>query len=275
MNLQDLGATEMIAISIAALAIIGFVKGLIKTLLALICLGVSGYAALWGNEHAHDFTASWSAVPSLWAPKIVAALAGLIAFFVFRYFLNYLVDPFNDSKAGQRFGFGLPAAALSLCAGLALIWASFTGIRYAASLAELRDTQQMLVLKQDNLSAAPSNYLLLRAQRIIDESKVGAWQRGTDPFFQKDKLALSKLLVMYHHEGSRKKMLKNPEISPFINDPDFLKLAYSEEIKDYAEARIPRKIFNAHALQQATSNPQFMSSFHKLDFELLKSIDAK
>lgn len=270
MNLQDLGATEIICICVLALAVVGFLKGLMRTVMALVCLGAAGYAALWGNEHAHDFTTSWSAIPSIWAPKIVALITGLMVFFVCRYLLNFLVDPFNDSKTGKRIGFGLPAACLSLCAGLILIWLGCTGIRYASSLSELRDTQRMLLL-DDSSTAQQTSILILKAQRAIDSSAIGSWQRKTDPFYASGKLTLSKLLVMYHHEPTRIKMLKSPQVSQLLNHPEFIELAYSEDLKQYAESGKPREIFNSQALDKALSQPKLQELFSQLDFNLLKS----
>lgn len=274
MNLQDLGATEIIGICVLALAVVGFLKGLMRTVMALVCLGIAGYAALWGNEHAHDFTASWSAIPSLWAPKIVALITGLVVFFICRYILNFLVDPFNDSKTGQRIGFGLPAAALSLCAGLILIWLGFTGIRYAASLSELRDTQRMILLDQSE-TLQQTSALILKAQRALDKSTVGLWQRSSDPFYTSGKLALSKLLVMYHHEPTRIKLLKNPQISQLLNHPQFIELAYCADLKQYAKSGKPREIFNSSALNKALSQTTFKELFGQLDLNLLEAESAQ
>ncbi len=275
MNLQDLGATEFIGIAILALAVVGFMKGLIRTVFALICLGVAGYAALWGNEHAHDFTASWSnAIPAIWLPKVVALISGLIVFFTCRYLLNFLVDPFNDSKAGKRVGFGLPAAALSLCAGLAILWLGLTGIRYAASLAELRDTQRMLLLEETNDTARQTSALLLKANFLISDSAIGKWQQQTDPLYASGKLALSKLLVMYHHKPTRKALLENPATRKLLNHPTFLELAYSDEIKSYAESGKPREIFNSTSVTKALDNPEFMKSFYLLDLHSFSSNNA-
>lgn len=275
MNLQDLGATEIIGICILALAVVGFLKGLFRTVSALICIGIAGYAALWGNEHAHDFTASWShAVPAIWVPKIVALLTGLVVFFVCRYLLNFLVDPFDDSKTGKRIGFGLPAAALSLVAGLALVWVGATGIRYAASLSELRDTQRMLSIDTPEASKQTS-VLLLRAQRALDESSIGLWQRKSDPLFAKNKLDLSKLLVMYYDEPTRKQLLQDPEVGKFLNHPQFIELAYSDELKNYKVSRKPREIYNSSAVATALEQPEFLSVFQQLDLKLLRSTSAQ
>ncbi|NWK56731.1 CvpA family protein [Verrucomicrobiaceae bacterium N1E253] len=275
MNFQELGLTEIIAICILALAVVGFLKGLFRTVSALICLGIAGYAALWGNEHAHDFTASWThAIPAIWAPKIVALATGLVVFFVCRYLLNFLVDPFDDSQTGRKIGFGLPAAALSLVAGLVLLWLACTGIRYASSLSELRDVQRMLSVDQA-AEVEHTSVLLLRAQRAIDDSSLGLWQRKSDPFYHSDKLPLSKLLILYHHEPSRVELLKNRSVSQFLNQPEFIKLAYSPELKHYAQSGKPRDVYNAKATQEALTNESLMQQFQQLDLDKLRSTYAQ
>lgn len=275
MSLQDLGATEIIAVCVLALAVVGFLKGLFRTVSALVCLGIAGYAAFWGYEHSHDFTASWShAIPAIWAPKILALATGLVVFAICRYLLNFLIDPFDDSKTGKRIGFGLPAAALSLVAGLALVWLGATGIRYAASLSELRDIQRML--RHDNSEVAQqTSALILKAQKALDSSSIGIWQRKTDPFYATGKLALSKLLVLYHDEPTRQKLLEDKSVSSFLNHPQFINLAYSDEIKHYAEFGKSRDIFNSKAVTTALEQPDFLERFQKLDPELLKSTYAQ
>ena len=275
MSFQDLGATEIIGIIILALAIVGFIKGLVRTLSALVCLGAAGYAALWGNEHAYDFTDSWAHdIPAIWLPKIVGLVCGVVVFFACRFLLRFLVDPFNDSKTGKKIGFGLPAAALSLCAGLALIWAGLTGIRYAASMAELRDTQRMLIVENQKEAVTQTSALLLKASQILDASAIGKWQQRTDPLYASGKLALSKLLVMYSNEPTRKKLLENPSTRKLLNNPAFLELAFSDEIKGYAESGRPREIYNSDAIQKILNNAEFMQSFAQIDFSSIPGIDA-
>ncbi len=267
MNLQDLGATEIVAIVIAtgilALAIVGFLKGLIRTVMALLCLGIAGYAGLWGYEHSHDFTDSWSAIPSIWAPKIVALITGTVVFIICRYVLRFLVDPFNQSEAGKKIGFGLPAAALSLCAGLALIWLGFTGVRYATALSELHDTRRVLRL-DDSKSAQDTSALLHKIHTVLDSTSIGKWQRATDPFYASGKLALSKLLVMYYDEPTRLKLLADPKFNELLNSPTFIQLISSEDIKKYAISGKPREIYNSPELLKALNNQDFRKLFFKI-----------
>jgi len=267
MNFQDLGATGIIAIVVLAFAIIGFLKGLMRTVLAMVCLGIAGYTALWGNEHASDLTGPWINNPGPWLPKIIAIITGLAVFFICRYILNFLVDPFNRSKTGKRIGFGLPAAALSLCAGLAILWLSFTGIRYGGSLAELRYTQHQ-VLKDKAESGGASAYaapLLLKAKYSLDASSVGKWHQRTDPFYKPGRVTLCKILVIYHNSPLRSQLLENPALNSLLNDPSFLELAYQEDIKKQAASGNPRALFAADLISTTLSKPEFMELLQKID----------
>ncbi|BDS08871.1 hypothetical protein NT6N_39110 [Oceaniferula spumae] len=269
MNFQDLGATGIIAIIIVAFAAIGFLKGLIRTVFAMVCLGIAGYTALWGNEHASDLTGPWIQNPGPWLPKIIAVVTGLAVFFICRFLLHFLVDPFNASKTGKRVGFGMPAAFLSLCTGLVVLWLAFTGIRYAGSLAEIRHTRHQLLGDDVTIQTTTAEPLLLKAKHALDASSVGQWQRETDPFYQPGKLTLCKLLVMYHDLKTRKIILLDPEINPVLNDPVFIKAAYADAVKDHAQSVRPRELFHDEAVVEALSDPAFSEALGSLDESLL------
>lgn len=244
MSFPDLGATGIIAAVILALTVIGFLKGLIRTLLALICLGVGGYAAFWGNEHASDLTAPWMQNPGPWMPKVIAITTGLVVFFICRYLLHFLIDPFNRSKTGKKIGFGVPAAILSLLAGLTILWLGFTGIRYGGSLAELRYTRHLLLTQDEEYSGNYAPPTLLSAKRALDASSVGKWQRDTDFLDAPDKLLLCKLLILYHHGPTRTQMLKDKALNPLLNDAAFLDLAYDSTVQKLAQSGKPRKLYH-------------------------------
>ncbi len=266
MDLQDLGVAGIIGIVILAFASIGFLKGLIRTVLAMVCLAIAGYAALWGNEHANDLTAPWITQPGEWMPKFIALVTGLAVFFICRFLLNFLVDPFNRSKTGKRIGFGIPAALLSLCSGLVVLWLAFTGIRYGGSLAELRHTRYQLL--KDSESSSTDTYaipLMLKAKHALDASSVGKWQQGTDPFYSPEKLTLCKILIIYHHTQTRETLLKKPALNQVLNHPAFLKLAYEENIKNLARSAKPRELFSEDSVDEALLDPKLMALLRKID----------
>jgi hypothetical protein len=272
MHFQDLGATGIIGIVIVAFAVIGFFKGLIRTALAMVCLGIAGYTALWGHEHATDLTGPWINNPGPWAPKAIAVVTGLLVFFICRYLLNFLVDPFNRSSTGKRIGFGLPAALLSLCSGLAIIWFSFTGIRYSGSLAELRDTRLQILNDDSSGASSYTTPLLLQAKHSLDASSVGQWHLRTDPFYTPGKLTLCQVLVIYHHPQTREKLLKDPALNRLVNHPEFLELAYRKNIKHHAVSGQPRALFAAAPITRTLAHPDFAQLLQKIDLTYLASL---
>jgi len=271
MTLPDIGATGIIGIVIVAFFVIGFLKGLIRTVLAVVCLGIAGYTALWGNEHASDLTGPWLSNPGPWLPKIIAVVTGLAVFFICRYILHFLVDPFNSSKTGKRFGFGLPAAFLSLGSGLLILWIAFTGIRYAGSLAEIRHTRHLVLGEEETGHIAIAEPMLLQAKHALDASTVGQWQRSTDPFDRPGRLTLCKLLVMYHHSQTRQKMLENPEINQVLNDPIFIKAAYDKTVTAHAKSGRPRDLYHDTAVIAALAKTSFLEALNNLDESMLRS----
>lgn len=273
MNLHDFGATGIIAIVILAFAVIGFLKGLLRTVLAMVCLGIAGYAALWGHEHASDLTAPWISSPGLWTPKIIAIVTGLTVFLICRYLLKSLVNPLDSSKTGKYLTSGLPAAALSLCSGLIILWLAFTGIRYGGSLAELRHTRNQ-VLKNDfpDIYTTP---LLIQARQALDASSAGKWHQLTDPLYVPGKLQLCQILVMYHHAQTREKMLTSPELNPLLNKPGFLELAHHGEIKKNAMSSTPRDLLASPLINEALAKPEFASLLLDIPSSALTSISAQ
>lgn len=275
MSFPDLGATGIIAAVIVALAVIGFLKGLVRTVLALVCLGIAGYAALWGHEHASDLTSPWMENPGAWVPKVIGVLTGLAVFFICRYLLKFLVNPFNESRTGKKIGFGLPAAALSLCAGFAIIWLGFTGIRYGGSLAELRHTRHLVLNQGDEDSADYPTPLLVRAKHALDASSAGQWQLRTDPFDDPVRLKLCKLLILYHHPPTRRKMLADPELSTLLNDAAFLELAYAEPVPALAQSGKPRELLHCNPVAGFLSQPEQRARISGIPSGKIDAIIAK
>jgi hypothetical protein len=274
MNLPDFGSLGIIGGILIAFALIGFFKGLIRTTLGLTCLAAACYAAFWVRQHAHEFTATWVEHPGPWLFWSLAFLAGLAVLMLSRYLMGFLIDPFDASRAGQRIGFGFPAALFSLIIGFLLLWLALAGVRYGGSLAELQDTQLRL---QDAGNSAPEQSrirryatpVLLKARRALDAGTVGKWHRVTDPFDQPEKIKLSRILILYHHVPTRQIMLTMPEFNSLLNSPAFLALAHDAQIKQTAVSDYPVELFNAEPVAEAITNRELLALLEKTDPEQL------
>lgn len=254
MDFQDIGITGIISILTLVVTVIGFIKGLVRTVFALICLAIAGYAAFWAHENIDSNTASW-------IPKAAAAGAGVITYFICRYILKFIVDPFESSRAGERFGSGMPAALLSLCAGLAIFWGACTGIRYRGSSDELAYTVDLLAENQKQSKRS----WFAESQQTLDKSTIGKWQQKVDPYHQPGQLETAKLLLLYHQKKSRAALLKVDYWREIVNNQDFLDIAYQEDIKQLAETQDTAELLEALAKSNLPAKSELVSKINSRD----------
>ena len=200
MDLSGIGATGIIALVLLAFAAVGFIKGLIRTVSSMICLALSGYAALWANQNTHELSGSLISETNTWLPKVAAAVAGLTVFFIGRYILKFIANPFEKSEKNKEkekgFNFGLPSALICLLISLAIFWIGSNIINHSGNLSEIRQTQSLVLSGKDKETVLAAEPLLLKAKHFISSSLLGKLQRKTDPFHTPGNLSLCQLLIM-------------------------------------------------------------------------------
>jgi len=273
MDFSDIGVTGIIALIVLAFAVIGFIKGLIRTVSSMICLTASGYSSLWVNENASDLSGSLIHSSDPWLPKIIAGIVGIVILFVGRYILKFIANPFDkDDKEKKSFAFGLPSALICLSIGLVILWAASSTIRYTGSLSEIRQTRSLLLSDESKDRILAAEPWLLKAKHFLDSSLVGKWQRKTDPFHSPGKLTLCQILIMYSDTETRVKMLTVPEIHQVLNNPTFIKLAFDEDMKNTIQTGQPKQLFKNQKVLRALEEEEFKNSLAALSESLLTSM---
>ena len=273
MSLSDLGVTGIICLVVLVFTVIGFLKGLIRTALAMVCLATSGYAALWANEHTSQLTIPWADAPTPWLPKIAALVTGIIVFCTLRYIFKFIVNPFNNSDTGKRFGFGLSAALVCLLIGIVILWGVFTGIRYKGGLSEIRHTRHLAMRDKNSNDTAVSEPWILSTKRSLDSWSAGRWQRKTDPFHTPGQLKLCRLLIMYQNTGMRVKMLTHAEIHRVLNNPVFIKLAFDKSLQEILQSSTPKVILRNPQILEILADKRLVDDILALKGALLTSIN--
>ncbi|MGB1260955.1 MAG: hypothetical protein ACPG6P_12985, partial [Akkermansiaceae bacterium] len=163
---------------------------------------------------------------------------------------------------------GIPSAFLSLCAGLVILWLAFTGVRYGGSLAEIRHTRHALSADTSHESSDQPVLevpILMQAKNALDSSSIGKLQRATDPLYTPHKLLVCRLLVMYHHQTTREKLIRQPSVRPVIEFPNFQETAYRRALKASAESGKPREIYNSPYVDSLLENKQFSALLDDID----------
>ena len=276
MDLSGIGATGIIALVLLAFAAIGFIKGLIRTVSSMICLALSGYAALWANQNTHELSGSLISETNTWLPKVAAAVAGLTVFFIGRYILKFIANPFEKSEKNKEkekgFNFGLPSALICLLISLAIFWIGSNIINHSGNLSEIRQTQSLILSGKDKETVLAAEPLLLKAKHFISSSLLGKLQRKTDPFHTPGNLSLCQLLIMNTDTDTRVEMLKHSEIHDVLNNPLFINLAFDDELKDVIQSGDSKEILKHPKVLQAIEDETLKNSITALPESLLSSI---
>ena len=276
MDLSGIGATGIIALVLLAFAAIGFIKGLIRTVSSMICLALSGYAALWANQNTHELSGSLISETNTWLPKVAAGVAGLTVFFIGRYILKFIANPFEKSEKNKEkekgFNFGLPSALICLLISLAIFWIGSNIINHSGNLSEIRQTQSLILSGKDKETVLAAEPLLLKAKHFISSSLLGKLQRKTDPFHTPGNLSLCQLLIMNTDTDTRVEMLKHSEIHEVLNNPLFINLAFDDELKDVIQSGDSKEILKHPKVLQAIEDETLKNSITALPDSLLSSI---
>lgn len=256
MNWSDIGTYGVIGVILLIFAATGFFRGLIGTTLGILCLCIAAYCTYWVHQHAYELIAPRLENPQPWLCWTAAVAAGLLAFIVCRFLFRFLIDPFNVSKTGQRIGFGFPAALITGCMGIAFIWMTLVGVRYAGCVAELQHTSTATRAEQPEAGTVQITHervlpWLITARQSLNQSSLGHWLLRTDPLHLEDRLNLSKLLVYYHHTRSRHTMLRKQEFLIIINQTAFLNLAHDPITKKAALSDYPVALLSSPGLTHA------------------------
>ena len=270
MNWSDIGTYGVIGVILLIFAATGFFRGLIGTTLGILCLCIAAYCTYWVHQHAYELINPWFENPQPWLCWTAAIAAGLLVFIVCRFLFRFLIDPFNVSKTGQRIGFGFPAAVITCCIGIAFIWITLVGARYAGCVAELQHTSTATRAEQSEAGTVQITHervlpWLITARQSLNQSSLGQWLLGTDPLHLEDRLNLSKLLVYYHHTRSRHIMLRKPEFLTIINQTAFLNLAHDPSIKEAALSDYPVSLLSSPKLTLALKDQTLQNQLRNWD----------
>lgn len=280
MNIQDIGFFGITGCIILACILAGFFKGLMRALIGIFCLSLAGYTVLRVHRHANLFTGQWAGSHQDWLSWLLAILAGILTLMLCRYLLNFLVDPFNATKTGQRIGFGPPAALLVFLPACAFLWLGLAGLRYGGCLVELQDTRQRLGTSHGQASTHSevverATPLLLKATHALEQSSVGEWHRPYDPFHHPEKTRLCQILVLYNHTRTRDIMLGKAEFNTLVNLSSFLELAYEEQIKATSKSVYPGKLLTMSAVSDTLKDPDLIVALQACDPQQILTLAAE
>ena len=102
MDFSGIGIVGILLLVLVFFALVGFVKGLAKTLMALVTLAASGFAAWWSYNHGPSRLGLYFENVPDFMNIVCAMFSGVLIFYVLYkifYFIAHPVGPQNASAA--------------------------------------------------------------------------------------------------------------------------------------------------------------------------------
>ena len=260
--LAEIGIVGVLILIVAVFCIIGFIKGLVKTLMALFTLGASGFAAWWGYHHGPALVREYLPETPAYTHIICSVLGGFLVFFLFYKVFNFIVNPFEgDEENEKKWNFGIPAAGISVLFALGFV---YFGINRMRTTHELDKMKEIMAHGIENAPKPEGIHQFVIES--LESSKIGQFIFQNDPLWEQNRVKLAKLAILYCQSGS-KVAHEHPETKEILTHPAFL--AWISEKADISAAikhGDPSALWDSENLDKMLKNKELGNLLTRVNF---------
>lgn len=255
-------------------AIVGILKGILKTILALISLSIAAAAFLFGLLQSPPHIAKFVPEAAGWMPLVAGAVCALLTLAII-----HLVGGIFSGKAKlPSIGGDSEEPSVKKRSPLALIFGviigllaldgAITGLRYFGTRAELAHLQTYV---KDGQEAAGELPFMARAKQWLDQSPIATLQEKVDFLNHPDyrsRLNLTKLLIISGDRADLAAALQAPENREVLQIPEILALTTTaDDLREAIAAGDFEKVYQDPRFQRLTTRPSTKRELLKVNLE--------
>lgn len=210
----DGASPQTLLAGVAALTVAwGVLKGVARLALLALSLAAGAAAAAAVYRYAPGAFISWLGAFSPNALNWAAAIAGVLAMWFSRRFLNALVSGRVLWRPASGAGNGL----LCLLPAVLVAWMVAMALNWIGGVSRMRLTEEAVKANAPALLEKPPLAAKLRAG--LARGEAGQWLDRVDPLHASRVSALGALLTVAHDtKRAWPRLLKNPKITPALGD---------------------------------------------------------
>lgn len=265
---NELGATGLngtIAVILAIVVVIGFIKGAVRLIFMLLTVAGVAFSAYWGCEFGLDFLSKyWSNIPLI-SGNVMGAVCGVASYFLLSKIFGFLADPTEKLGLVGKFAFGVPAAILSAVVAVAILWFGGNLLREKGTKDEMR-----YWISQSTDTPMEKPPVLVGLKYKFEDSVVGKALSSLYQLQGEDHQSLAKLFVLAKSTGPElMKLRENPLVQKIFRNENFQKvLANNSEVQEGIAENNPDKILESAELQELLKDPKMRDELLKVASEL-------
>lgn len=254
-----------VAIGIAAAVMVfGAIRGVVKlifTLAALACGSVVAYMA-WLKLPEFSSQLETPFTPRMLAYACIAI--GILTYIFSRIIIGKILNPLALINGKPRGG-GLIGAVFGLVPAAALVWVIVTAVRVTGVVESFEHTREELKATGGTVSTdAP---WLARLKNVMESDTIARWMAKLDPFVEKGKESLAKLLVSSQDRSTAHQLHTNSDTSKILSDPKVLALLKDPEIRKLIDRGEYLTLMENKKLREAVESPALQDSLQNLEID--------
>lgn len=216
---------------VAVTMLVATVRGVVRLAFSLLALAAGVLVAYVVYERLPEYSAT---LDHPFTPRTLVYSSigvGVATFFLVRVIVGKLLNPLAFSEGKPR-GRGVVGALFGFVPASAIVWVIVVALRMTGAVEDLGHTDDSVRAEEGTLEK--ESPWLARLRAALKSNTVAQWMAKLDPFVDKGKEALSKLLIsaqdmaVAERLGSNSKdmgqILADPKVRALLEDPEIINL---------------------------------------------------
>lgn len=255
-------------------AVVGILKGIVKTILTLLSLTIAAAAFLFGLLQSPPHIEKLIPEAAGWMPLVAGAVCGLLTLAIIHVVGGIFsgktklpgTGSDGDDSAGKRRS---PLALIfGVVIGLLVLDAAITGLRYFGTQAELEHLQTYV---KDGQEAAGEVPLIVKGKKWLDRSPIATLQEKIDFLNHPDyrsRLNLTKLLIIAGDGADLATALQETENREVFKIPEIKELTTTAtDLREMIAKGEFDKVYDDPRFQRLTTRPSTKRELLKVNLE--------
>ncbi|MEM9079639.1 MAG: hypothetical protein AAGC74_02990 [Verrucomicrobiota bacterium] len=272
--IDTVGVTAALGIIVFAFVAISIVKGIIKTIISVFTLAVSLVAFYFGFNLSPPYIEQFIPEAVSWMPLVAGSICALFAVALLQAFFGLLsgkkkkkkAEPISENSKKKK-GSNPLAPLFGLTVGIMVLFTLLTGIRHFGTLSELDHLQTFTTEGPEKAGPIPP---LARLKQLLDSSPIAAFHERIDPFYDRAKENLAKLIILAQNRQLLAQVLTDEGNREALNTPEIKSISLAgEQQRELCKACKFPELFNESNFHLIATKPSTRRELLKVDLSVL------
>lgn len=251
---------------VAAVMLFGAIRGVVKLVFTLAALACGSVVAYMAYLKLPEFS---SQLETPFTPRLlVYTCVGIgIATYIFsRIIIGKLFNPLALVNGKPRGG-GIAGALFGFVPAAAMIWVIVSAVRVTGVVESFEHTRDEMKTADGSSGKSTDAPWLARLKRVMESDTVAGWMAHLDPFVQKGKESLAKLLISSQERSTAHQLSTDSDTSAILSNPKVIQLMRDPEIRKLLDRGEYITLMENDKVREAAESPELQNNLESLQVD--------